>query len=446
MNKDESRNIIWQISDLLRGTLNGNTLIFGCMKLLFLKYATDNYLGATTPEEMKYYANAQKTFAMRDIENGTDFIAPILITLDKAYNLSRIMFSEELLSDYGMLLLGTDKRKNKVGASDEAFKKIMGILGALNLEEDEAKTVGKSLVEAFIDEQTRGNYKSKFSAEYSSTISLAKLAKGILQVEADDTFCDFTAGVGVSTIIITNDCMPKVVCSDINREAAVMTAMMLVMYGYREFDVLVDDSLTKGAYFDGATKIFVDPPIGVRIDSFEDGAKVESQLLALREIKRHLTNVEGKAVVAVPAGTLFQSNGRPVSLRKELVELGMVDAVVSLPPLWSGSSAGTNLVVLSSGNNKNILFVDATAAKEKEDFYDGDMNSDKTLKYIIDVVNERREIPGFSKITENSMLDDAVSLVPTNYVERIRKTNYRSLETVDDELRKLYEMLNIKSV
>lgn len=51
---------------------------FSAVRLFFLKYITDNFLGATTKEDMQHYALVQKMLAARDVEGGPNALIPVL--------------------------------------------------------------------------------------------------------------------------------------------------------------------------------------------------------------------------------------------------------------------------------------------------------------------------------------------------------------------------------
>ena len=105
-NKEEVKSFIWKLVDSLRNAMFFRELEYSVVRLVFIKYAVDNYVGASTVEEMQACARAQKMFAMRDVENGIEFLVPILKYIDKAYGLKSILSNFDMLNAYSYELFG----------------------------------------------------------------------------------------------------------------------------------------------------------------------------------------------------------------------------------------------------------------------------------------------------------------------------------------------------
>ena len=101
MNKIEDvKNFIWELVDSLRNAMFYRELEYSAVRLVFIKYAVDNCIGASTIEEVQSYARAQKMFSMRDVENGMDYIIPILENIDKDYRLHGVLSNSDIWNAY----------------------------------------------------------------------------------------------------------------------------------------------------------------------------------------------------------------------------------------------------------------------------------------------------------------------------------------------------------
>ena len=84
MKIEDSRRIIWDLMERLRDVVYSRNSVFSALRLIFLKYAVDNSIGASNKEDMQQCIRAQKMFAMRDVSNGIETIIPVLRYIDSA--------------------------------------------------------------------------------------------------------------------------------------------------------------------------------------------------------------------------------------------------------------------------------------------------------------------------------------------------------------------------
>ncbi len=447
-NKINFKNIIWKIENELRGVLLYKNIEFAVVRLLFLKYAVDNYIGATSVENMQLCAKAQKMFALKDIENGVDTIIPVLRYIDEAYNLDNILSGSENIEEYARVLFGEDTSRQKKNVVTSDFKGVLDTLGSLDLEEKEkTNSVGKELVDSLLETISINSTRSSYSNEYTTRQNLSKLAGKILDVKSDDVFCDFASGVGLSTIEITKETMPKIINADLNNTAVAISAMLYIMLGYKDFKIFNENTLTTMNIEVHGNKVFVDGPLASKIEKTEYNEYNDSTLAIINKVLNDaLSNTEDAlAVITVPSSPLFTTKKQTVELREKMLTSGMLKAVIALPPMWRGTSVGTNLLVFSKEKNSNVVFVNAADVKvsqkdRNEVTGEALLPSDK-IDSIADAVNNSKTIAGFSRVISYADINNDFNLVPANYIQAEKEEETITLEELDNQIAELYKKL-----
>ena len=449
MSANEISTMIWDLADCLHGLIfSPDRLSSSIIRLLFLKYAVDNSIGATDVESMQYCARAQKMFAIRDIETGLDTIIPVLRNIDRAYKLDQIISSNEVIDQYAAELFGMDRLRQKKNVNDQSFKRVMDKLGSLDLEETSGSyELGRKIVDTYLPVMALAMGGSKHAGEQMTSLNLANLAKAILNVEKHDTFCDFASGKGASTIEITGDTLPYVINVDIDREAAAMSAMLLIMYGYSHFSVTCGDSLAKRLPDVGGNKIFVDSPLGIKLERTDDNKFSDGTLTIIDRVIHGYLAQDGIAVITSPSGPLFRQ-GPAKEIKNEIITLGLLHAVIALPPMWSGVSIGTNLLILGKKPSYSVLFVDATdraiSNPDRKRAKLSNILSKETLQEIADVVHDPHDIPGFARVVASTeIISREFNLVPANYIIKQAEEDTTTLSEIDEQLADLYRQLNL---
>ena len=95
---ERCKKMIWDVSSTLMSVVYTKNMTYSVVRLMFLKYVTDNCFKADTSEKMMDYVRVQKMFAARDNEGGQAAVYPILQMLDEEYKLDNILTSS--LNEY----------------------------------------------------------------------------------------------------------------------------------------------------------------------------------------------------------------------------------------------------------------------------------------------------------------------------------------------------------
>ena len=221
-------------ASLNRAFFTKNT-VFSTIRLLFLKYISDNFIGAMSKEDFQSYALVQKMFAARDIEGGPNALYPVLTIIDECYRFDGII--RESINEYAKELFGLDASWNRKSASLIDFKAIMNALAEIDLTENAEKTKGKELARELILQLQQRNLGNRMFSDYVSRTEVGELANKLLQVQDNEHFFDFTAGCGSTTLAIVGDKNCKITNYDLNRESLSVLAMLCIMQGYKDINI-----------------------------------------------------------------------------------------------------------------------------------------------------------------------------------------------------------------
>ena len=446
MKIEDSKKMILELMDRLRSVVYSRNLAFSALRLIFLKYALDNYIGANGKEEMQQCVRAQKMFALRDVSNGIETVIPVMQYIDRAYGLDGVLSGAGNIDEYARELFGADRLRQKKNTSEDGFRSLMESVGSLDLEEGNLPVIGKSLVDAMIEVIESNFERNSYSGEYVTNVSVSTLAKELLQLGPDDTFVDFTSGAGVSTLLITGDARPSIANVEINGANAAAAAMLYIMYGYREIRILVGDSISRQIPELRGNKLFVDPPLMGRVERSETNDYTDTSLAVLNRVMHDYLTRDGEAIVVLPSNPLFQGKKQAVGLREELVQLGMVKAVISLPPMWYATSVNTNLLLISKKEMplSEVLFIDASREMKGTKGRSGQANtlSSELIEKICSAVNKRASIEGFSCfVHQNEIREKDYNLVPATYIIAPTEEDRITIEEVNAQLSDLYRQL-----
>ena len=146
---------------------------------------------------------------------------------------------------------------------------------------------------------------------------------------------------------------------------------------------------------------------------------------------------DGSVVLAVPGKFLFSTAKAYVELRNRITKQGL-RAVISLPPLWQGTSIGTNLIYIDKSYQGDIEFVNATNMKfgdKRESFEIFNTGN------IISAVKEQWITEGEDNCVDIDTVLALGTWLPDRYVNTEKKNNYRPVSEIDEELSVLYAQL-----
>ncbi|MXR07465.1 type I restriction-modification system subunit M [Mesomycoplasma hyorhinis] len=159
----------------------------------------------------------------------------------------------------------------------------------------------------------------------------------------------------------------------------------------------------------------------------------------------------GILTIVLPHGVLFRG-GTEKQIREKLIKNANIKAIIGLPAnMFYGTSISTIIMILKKEEyskrtkENNILFVDASNLYKQEGKKNKFLASH--IKKIVDVVNARKEIPGFSKIVNFSEIkENDFNLNISRYLDNFKKEEeYNLYSTIYGEISETELNLNFKS-
>lgn len=141
-----------------------------------------------------------------------------------------------------------------------------------------------------------------------------------------------------------------------------LAAMNLMLHGTIDPQIRQQDALALEST-DTYDLVLANPPFTGRVEE----STLTSELSALSTTKSELLFIEriigmlnetGRAAVVLPDGALFGAGSAPTSVRKRLVEQGLVGAVISLPPgcFRPYSGVKTSVLLLHKGRRQDYVW------------------------------------------------------------------------------------------
>lgn len=436
MNTKEAN--IWKIASVYRSFVLSDNIVPATIRMVFSKYLIDNYLYAETKEEMMLYADAQKAISSGDAINYINSLQPIMDMIDEKLQLHDLLKSipHQMADD---IFGGYNKKKTfDSTASSIAF---MQTLGGLDFTENETRLIDE-IIEFIYTSMERTARKG---GESVTNRSINVLAAELLNIDKEDTYMDFACGYGLSTCEILRKEIEKAYLADINFESVQIAAILSIIQqentSRTTFEVA--NGLDKSESDFKATKMFVDFPLGVRINRERYGTS-DGNLAAIDKVVDCMAT-GGKAVVTCPSGLLFRETKEHTNFRKQLVEQNLVKAIVSLPALVYGAAANINLLILSKTKKEDVIVIDASSNRYYQ--FSNNARSTKTeltaegINKIVSIINERQEIPGISKIVSDKELLKKNTFVPASVIDIPKKKTDISVEEINNRLNELYKKL-----
>lgn len=206
----------------------------------------------------------------------------------------------------------------------------------------------------------------------------------------------------------------KYVGQEINKDVSFLTFMNLCMHGVNPKNIAIKNSDTLGDDLLGDEKFNVivsEPSFAMKWKpsvNFENDLrfKILSAIPSSRSSEYafiahaiHHLDENGTLAMVLPPGILFRA-GSDGLIRKSLVDLGFVYAVIGLPSASIyGTSISPCIVVFKKHNpNKDILFIDASQNYKKLKFKN--VLEEDVLNKIVEVYSSRLTEKGFSKLAK----------------------------------------------
>lgn len=212
--------------------------------------------------------------------------------------------------------------------------------------------------------------------------SIVPLISKLLSYKPGGVMADIACGHGVVLAqSLADDVELTGEAVDINERSVLFTEMLIAPYKMRSGAYLRSAFDFIGDHMWKYDKVFCYPPFGMRMDrtfrwtefqrmlpnAFEDvGAGCRSELLFTLATIAAMKE-DGRAVVLLPEGALFNQMSGAVAARKYLLNSGYLDCVISLPErLLERTQIGVSLLVFARKDKReSVTMIDATSLGKK---------------------------------------------------------------------------------
>lgn len=464
--QDEINSTLWSACEIFHGTVELSRYKDWILAMLFLKYTSDVWReasdksnktaskvieqGKNTPKSVRVVVPAGAAFedlyAKRNMTDLGGEIDAALEAIEKA-NQEELKGVFSAIRFSGMMDSSNAKRRNEqFRALLEAFNN--PLLDMQTSRSGRQWTVGRGF------EYLIGQFaisEGKKGGEFYTPPEVADLLVKLVAPKQGESVYDPVCGTGallVRCANVENDSDINLSGQELNQNTWAIAKLNLLLHGLNNHGICSGDTLTSPQHVqaDQLEKfdvVVANPPISLHrwrenqiaddpFNRFWRGTppKNKADYAFLSHIVESLNKVDGRASVLVSYGVLVRSSVEG-SIRKQLVEENLLDAVIALPSnLFFGTSIPVAVMVFSHRKkDRNVLFIEASKEfyREKRSHVLAPSN----IERILEAFNERENLDeGFAYLsTPDEIAAQEFNLQPARYVE----TNPHFLELPSPE-------------
>ena len=447
----ELNNQLWASADILRGKMDASEYKNYLLGLVFYKYLSDQQLRGIYEEEngkVAEYPDREEQFESfidwynddaADIQEIIFkklgyFIEPdhLFYTLRKKANEYEFQISDLqnafiALGKQGNQFVGlfddVDLRSTKLGSNDQqrnvTITEVIKTLDEIDLFGHDGDVIGDAY-EYLIGQFAAGA--GKKAGEFYTPQAVSKIISEIVSIEQEDTapfhIYDPTMGSGSLMLnirrFVNNPQKVHYHGQELNTTTYNLARMNLILHGIehsqmrlRNADTLDEDWPTDEPYLFNA--VVMNPPYSAKWNAdskflgdprFERFGKLAPKSKADFSFLLHgfyHLNDNGTMGIVLPHGVLFRGAAEGV-IRKTLLEMGAIDAVIGLPAnIFYGTSIPTVVLILKKNRTgRDILFIDASKGFEKQKNQNNLRSAD--IQKIIAAYKQREDIPKYAHV------------------------------------------------
>lgn len=486
--KTQLSHALFSAADVLRAKMDANEYKNYLLGIIFFKYLSDKLLYQVGKilngkevalkqaqkvyeendnlqpklrEELGYVIQAGHTFTylMDEIEKH-DFKSDHLAEAFKDIEDTEIEFAG-LFDD---VELNSQRLGNSVTARTETIAQVMIALKNIEL----VKTEGDALGDAY--EFLIGQFASesgKKAGEFYTPQKVSELITKLTLVDQKDNevikVCDPTMGSG-SLLLNFKKYVPdakkiRYYGQEINVSTYNLARMNMILHGVSpsQQNLRLGDTLESvwplgdGVYFDA---VVMNPPYSLRWSAdkkyLEDPRfskygvlppKSKADYAFLLHGLFHLAK-HGTMAIVLPQGVLFRE-GSEGTIRKKLLEDGVIDAIIGLPGhLFYNTPIPAIVIVLKKDKpDRNVLFIDASKDFEKEN--NQNVLREQDVRKILNAYRQGEEVSKYCHIANfDEIKENDFNLNISRYIDTLEPEEEINLKSVAADLKKNRQELN----
>lgn len=400
--------INYKISQTLRGILNTEEMVE-----VLTKYYTLGYIEAINPQNSHIDRILRSTDVNKELENTFNQVSNEYKGLEGVF--------EHLNGD------------SKIPS--EIKYEVLSIIKESNLNKDKWKLIIDQLIE------TKNESSGKSSGESTTPKYLNELGIGILEPR-QGSFYDGTCGIG-ETLTEANDYAEQngnrieLYGQEINQRDWAICKIRLFVSGIDNNNIKLGNTLvnplsTEGNKLKTFDNIMMNFPFGLNWKCEKEYVEKDqynrfifgkppvsnAEWLFISHMIKSL-NYNGKGIAITSSGTLFRGSSEE-TIRKNILSLDCIEAVISLPGVMTITAIPINMMVINMNKDEElknkILFINA------EDMYEVKGRNQKILTQqhidsIIDMYKNRKEIEEISSIVNIRDIEGSNLLANKNVVK-----------------------------
>ena len=413
---------LWKSCDELRGGMDASQYKDYILTLLFMKYVSDKYVGSDDFADITVPPGGSfaDMVALKGTKEIGDQINKVISRLAEADDANRHLLK-------GVIDQADFNDESKLGKGKEMqdrLAKLVGIFEGLDFRANRAH--GDDLLGDAYEYLMRhfATQSGKSKGQFYTPAEVSRIMAQVIGIgpdtKRDQTVYDPTCGSGSLLIKAADEAPNGLTIYGQEKDVATwtMARMNLILHGRTAAEIERDNTLTNPLFTDGPGRLkrfdfaVANPPFSDKAwtnglspandeyHRFEDGeppAKNGDYAYLLHLVASLKTT--GKGAIIMPHGVLFRGN-REAGIRRRLVQRHWIKGVIGLPAnLFYGTGIPACIVVIDKEKaltRDGIFMIDASKGFQK----DGAKNRlrERDIHRIVDVFNERREIPGYARM------------------------------------------------
>jgi len=484
----ELNNQLWASADILRGKMDASEYKNYLLGLIFYKYLSEQELRAVYEEEhgqVSEYPSREEQFSgflewyEDDSADVTDIISKklgyFIVPNYLFYSLRKKADEYELqISDLQNAFIELGRQGNhfvglfddidltstKLGANAQqrnvTITEVIKALDEIDLFGHDGDVIGDAY-EYLIGQFAAGA--GKKAGEFYTPQSVSKIISEIVSIGQEDVapFHIYDAAMGSGSLMLNirqfvkNPWQVHYHGQELNTTTYNLARMNLLLHNVeksqmrlRNADTLDEDWPSDEPYLFNA--VVMNPPYSANwsADSkflsdarFERYGKLAPKSKADFSFLLHgfyHLNEKGTMGIVLPHGVLFRGASEGV-IRKALLEMGAIYAVIGLPPnIFYGTSIPTTVLILKKNrSSRDVLFIDASKDFEKQKNQNNLRSED--IRKIIDTYKNREDVEKYAHLAEyDEIVKNDYNLNIPRYVDTFEEEEPIDIVALSNEM------------
>ena len=233
-------------------------------------------------------------------------------------------------------------------------------------------------------------------------LGVTKLVNELLEVQSDDTVLDLGSGIGSYLLETKMETGAEKVCGvEINIQMNIISTIRAKVAQF-PIQLKLGNILSQDYRSFKATKVFSNPPVGVREPGIDDTIKDNNALTELIDIEEYNISADwafilssyanqkpgGKTAVLMYNQVLFREQDH--AIREKIISEGWLEAIIALPEKLFPSTAIPFTLLIFSENNETVRMVDASEISTRDQ--KKNILTNKNIQEIVAAYKQENEI------------------------------------------------------